>query len=48
MKRGELVGFHGCLGYDYDKNTKSISVNKLEARIVQYIFDRYVAGLDWP
>lgn len=45
MKRGELVGFHGCLGYDYDKNTKSISVNKLEAKIVQYIFDRYVAGL---
>lgn len=21
MKRGELIGFSGCLGYDYDKET---------------------------
>ena len=22
MKRGEMVGFNNCLGYDYDKETK--------------------------
>ena len=22
MKRGELIGFNGCLGYDYDRETK--------------------------
>ena len=27
MKRGELVGFQGCLGYDYDVETKSLSIN---------------------
>ena len=27
MKRGELVGFQGCLGYDYDVVTKSLSIN---------------------
>jgi DNA invertase Pin-like site-specific DNA recombinase len=45
MKRGELVGFHGCLGYDYHKDEKSLSVNEEEAEIVKYIFDRYVAGI---
>lgn len=44
MKRGELVGFQGCLGYDYDVNTKSISINEEGAKTVRYIFDRYVAG----
>ncbi|MDO4554656.1 MAG: recombinase family protein [Lachnospiraceae bacterium] len=44
MKRGELVGFQGCLGYDYDITTKSISVNEEGAKVVRYIFDRYVAG----
>ena len=44
MKRGELVGFQGCIGYDYDIDNKSISVNHKEAEIVRYIFDRYVAG----
>ena len=27
MKRGELLGFNGCLGYDYDKETKTINVD---------------------
>ncbi|MEG0692797.1 MAG: recombinase family protein, partial [Oscillospiraceae bacterium] len=45
MKRGELVGFQGCLGYDYDKDTKSISINEQEAVIVRYIFDRYTSGV---
>ena len=44
MQRGELVGFQGCLGYDYDKETKSISVNEQEAEIVRYIFTRYAEG----
>ena len=44
MKRGELVGFQGCLGYDYDVNTKSISINEEGAKTVRYIFDRYVEG----
>ncbi len=38
MKRGELVGFQSCLGYDYDVNTKQITVNQEEAEIVRYIF----------
>ena len=44
MKRGELVGFHGALGYDYDKETKSIAVNIAEAEVVKYIFKRYIEG----
>ena len=44
MKRGELVGFQGCLGYDYDVVTKTLSINEKEAETVRYIFDRYVAG----
>ena len=44
MKRGELVGFQGCMGYDYDIATKSISINEEGANIVRYIFERYVAG----
>lgn len=44
MKRGELVGFQGCLGYDYDIATKSVSINEDGASTVRYIFERYVAG----
>lgn len=44
MKRGELVGFQGCIGYDYDQETKSISINPDEVEIVKYIFTRYVQG----
>lgn len=44
MQRGELVGFQGCLGYDYHPEDKSISVNEKEAEIVRYIFQRYVEG----
>ena len=45
MQRGELVGFQGCLGYDYHPETKSITVNKEEAEIVRYIFNRYAEGM---
>lgn len=44
MQRGEMVGFQGCLGYDYDPVSKSISVNEEEAEIVRYIFRRYIEG----
>jgi DNA invertase Pin-like site-specific DNA recombinase len=44
MRRGELVGFASCLGYDYDPIDKSISINEAEADIVRYIFDRYIEG----
>lgn len=44
MQRGELVGFQGCLGYDYHKEDKSLTVNEEEAEIVRYIFNRYIEG----
>lgn len=44
MSRGELVGFQGCLGYDYHPEDKSITINEEEAEIVKYIFNRYVEG----
>src|SRR5699024_1215847 len=44
MKRGELIGFQGCLGYDYQTEEQTISVNEEEAEIVRYIFERYVQG----
>ena len=45
MQRGELVGFQGCLGYDYHPETKMITVNQEEAEIVRYIFSRYIEGM---
>ncbi len=44
MERGELIGFNGCLGYDYDPTTKSLSINEEEKKTVQYIYDRYIQG----
>ena len=44
MERGEMVGFQGCLGYDYDPVTKTLSINEEGAEDVKYIFDRYIAG----
>ncbi len=31
MRRGELVGFQGCLGYDYHKEDKTLTINEKEA-----------------
>ncbi len=45
MSRGEIVGFTGALGYDYDPETKTMAVNEEEAKIVQYIFKRYIEGM---
>lgn len=44
MKRGELMGFSGCLGYDYNKEDKSLMINPEEAETVRFIFDRYLQG----
>lgn len=44
MKRGELVGFNGCLGYDYHSDTKSITVNEQEAETVRFIYNMYLQG----
>lgn len=44
MKRGEMVGFQGCMGYDYDYKTKTLSINEEGAKIVRYIFERYAEG----
>lgn len=44
MERGEMVGFQGCLGYDYDPVTKTLSVNEEGAEDVRYIFNRYISG----
>ncbi len=45
QKRGELIGYNGCLGYVYDKDTKEIVINYEEAEIVRYIFERYCQGV---
>lgn len=44
MSRGELIGFNGCLGYDYHAEDKSLTVNEEEAETVRYIFNRYIEG----
>ena len=44
MQRGELVGFQGCLGYDYYTDTKEIAVNEEEAKTVRFIFKQYLKG----
>ncbi len=48
MKRGEMMGFNGCLGYDYHPEDKSITVNPGEAEIVREIFDMYLRGYGAP
>lgn len=44
MKRGEMIGFNGCLGYDYDSDKKILTINEKEAEVIRYIFQRYVEG----
>ena len=38
MSRGEIVGFAGALGYDYNPETKQITVNEEEAKIAREAF----------
>lgn len=44
MSRGELIGFNGCLGYDYHPEDKSITINEAEAETVRLIFNVYLQG----
>ncbi len=44
MKRGELIGFNGCFGYDYHTEDKSITVNEKEAEVVRLMYDMYIQG----
>lgn len=44
MKRGEMIGFNGCFGYDYHPEDKSITVNMEEAETVRLIYDLYLQG----
>lgn len=37
-------GFQGCLGYDYDKETKELVINEEEAKVVRFIFESYNQG----
>lgn len=43
--RGELIGYNGCYGYNYNIQTKEITINEDEASIVKYMFERYVEGI---
>lgn len=43
--RGELIGYNGCYGYNYNLETKEITINEKEANIVRYMFERYVEGV---
>ena len=45
MKRGEMVGYNGAYGYDYNKEEKTLTINKEEAPIVEYIYNRYCKGI---
>lgn len=44
QKCGEMMGFNGCLGYDYHPEDKSITVNEEEAETVRLIFELYLQG----
>jgi len=44
MERGELVGFNGCIGYNYIPETKSLVVNEYEKEIIKLIFKLYLEG----
>lgn len=44
MERGELIGFNRCLGYNYNIDTKELSINEEAAETVKYIFRRYLEG----
>ena len=43
--RGELIGYNGCYGYNYNLETKEITINEEEANMVRYMFERYVEGV---
>lgn len=44
-ERGEIIAFSKCLGYKYNYKTRTMEINKEEAEIVKYIFNRYCEGI---
>ena len=44
MRRGEMMGFNGCLGYDYHPEDKTLTINEQEADTVRLIYDMYLDG----
>ena len=44
MQRGEMISFSGCLGYDYDKENRTLVINKEQAELVKEIFSMYLRG----
>ena len=44
LQRGEIIGNPKCLGYNFDVETKQISINEEEADIVRFIFTKYAEG----
>lgn len=42
MREGKLTNGRTCYGYDYDKKTKKVVVNKYEANVVKIIFAKYL------
>ena len=44
MERGEMVGQPAPFGYDYNKEKKTITINKKQAIIVKRIFEEYASG----
>lgn len=44
-ERGEIIAFSKCLGYKYNYETRTMEINKEEAEIVKYIFNRYCEGI---
>lgn len=43
-QRGELIGCPLCYGYDYNNETKELTINEEEAETVRYIFNRVSQG----
>ena len=44
MKRGEPCGSIACYGFDWDKNTKELSINEKQAKIVRLIYQECLNG----
>ncbi len=44
MKRGEFISLANPYGYDWDKATKTISINEEQAEVVRRIFNWYISG----
>lgn len=41
-ERGELIGFGGCLGYTYNPEDNTLTINEQEAEIVRLIYEKYL------